>query len=92
MLEKYHNARDVIMAKLAKKGIATRQGTSAVHRLGYYRNKYSLKDNDFPVSLRAECLTIALPLYPQMTDVEQEYVIENLRQVIKEISLQRVGG
>ena len=36
-LEKLRNARDAIMAKLAEKGISTRQGTSAVHRLGYYR-------------------------------------------------------
>ena len=83
------NIRDAIMAKLAERGIATRQGTSAVHRLGYYRNKYGLKDNDFPVSLQAEQLTIALPLYPQMTDEEQDYVIENLHQAVGEISLSR---
>jgi perosamine synthetase len=90
-LEKFHNARDTIMAKLAEKGIATRQGTSAVHRLGYYRKKYGLKDDDFPNSLQAECLSIALPLYPQMTDEEQDYVIRNLRQVVKELSFLRVG-
>jgi len=90
-LEKFHNARDTIMAKLAEKGIATRQGTSAVHRLGYYRKKYGLKDDDFPISLQAECLSIALPLYPQMTDEEQDYVIRNLRQVVKELSFLRVG-
>jgi len=89
-LEIYHNARDAIMAKLAEKGIATRQGTSAVHRLGYYRKRYGLKDDDFPISLQAECLTIAIPLFPQITDEEQDYVIENMHQVIKELSPLRV--
>jgi len=86
-LEKFHSVRNVIMAKLNEKGIATRQGTSAVHTLGYYRRKYDLSDDDCPLSLQADCLTIALPLYPQMTDEEQSYVIDNLLQVVKGISL-----
>jgi len=36
-------------------------------------------------------LSIALPLYPQMTDEEQDYVIKNLRQAVKEISLSRAS-
>jgi len=90
-IEKLRNVRDTIMARLAERGIATRQGTSAVHALGYYRKKYGLKEDDFPVSLRAEHLTIALPIYPQMTDEEQDYVINNLRQAVGEISLSRTG-
>ena len=73
------------MTRLGEKGIATRQGTSAVHRLGYYRNKYSIEDDGFPLSLRADRLTIALPLYPQMTEGEQGYVIENIHQVVKDV-------
>jgi len=88
-IDELRNVRDTVMAKLIERGIATRQGTSAVHRLGYYRKKYGLKDNDLPVSMRAELHTIALPLYPQMTDVEQDYVINNLRQVTKEVLLTR---
>jgi len=90
-IEALRIARDAVMAKLAERGIATRQGTSAVHRLGYYRNKYGVKDDDLPISLQAECLTIALPLYPHMTDKEQDYVMVNLRQAVKEISLSRAS-
>lgn len=82
-IEVLSRTRNKIMAKLAKRGIATRQGTSAVHQLEYYRNKYKLKPDAFPFSLLADQLTITLPLYPQMTDEEQGYVIDNLRKEIK---------
>ena len=84
-LEKLNRTRDKIMTRLGEKGIATRQGTSAVHRLGYYRNKYSIEDDGFPLSLRADRLTIALPLYPQMTEDEQGYVIDNIHKVVKDV-------
>ena len=78
-------ARDIMMAKLTEKGIGTRQGTSAVHQLGYYRRKYRLESSDFPASSQADCSTLALPIYPQMTDAEQDYVIENVRQIVRSL-------
>lgn len=82
-LEKLHDIRNTIMTKLNEKGIANRQGTSAVHRLNYYRRKYGLEDDDCPLSLQADYLTITLPLYPQMTEEEQGYVIDNLLKIVK---------
>lgn len=78
-------ARDTMMTKLAEKGIGTRQGTSAVHLLGYYHKKYGLEDSDLPASAQADRTTLALPMYPQMTDAEQDYVIENVRQVVRSL-------
>jgi dTDP-4-amino-4,6-dideoxygalactose transaminase len=83
VIEELSRTRNKIMAKLAEKGIATRQGTSAVHQLGYYRNKYKLKVDDHPFSLMADRHSITLPLYPQMTNEEQDYVIENLHRELK---------
>lgn len=81
-IKKLSKSRNKIMERLGKKGIATRQGTSAVHQLGYYRDKYKLNVDSFPFSLLADRLTITFPLYPQMTTEEQDYVIENVRQVV----------
>jgi len=82
----YPEARNRVMAELGDRGIATRQGTQAIHTLGYYQRKYGLKPEDYPNALAADRLSIALPLYVQMTDEEQEYVIENLVEVVgKEI-------
>lgn len=71
--------RDLLMGKLAKDGISTRPGTHAVHMIDYYRRRYDeLRPLEFPNAYLAEKLTIALPLYPQMTDEEQDYVVAAL--------------
>jgi dTDP-4-amino-4,6-dideoxygalactose transaminase len=72
-------ARNIFMQKLEDKGIATRQGTHAVHTLSFYKNKYSLNDDDFLMSYSADRLSIALPLYPQMSNEEFDYVLSCLR-------------
>lgn len=83
-LDNLNEIRNKIMFKLEEKGVGTRQGTHAVHTLGYYRQKYHLDDDEYSASLAADRLSITLPLYVQMTDEEQEYVIENLIKVIRE--------
>ena len=75
-------SRNDIMQKLEDTGISTRQGTHAVHTLGYYKQKYGFHESDFPNSLKADRQSMALPLYPQMTDEEQDYVIKNLKDIL----------
>lgn len=70
--------RNNLMDNLEKSGIATRQGTHAVHTLGYYRNKYGYQDYDLPNAYECDRLSIALPLYVTMRQEEQDYVIDKL--------------
>lgn len=77
-VERLHERRNVFMTELESRGVATRQGTHAVVNQGYYRRRYDLRAEDFPNALLAEKLSIALPLFPQMTDAEQDYVVEQL--------------
>lgn len=77
-LEVLHERRNHLMDSLEAAGIATRPGTHAVHTLGFYRRKYGIEPEDLPNALIADRLTIALPLYAQMTEAEQEYVLEHL--------------
>lgn len=83
-LERLRTRRDLLMQKLNQVGISTRQGTHAVHSLGYYREKYKLDPWDFPNAWVAEHLSIALPLYPQMKDEEQAFVEEMLKRGLDE--------
>ena len=78
-IDRINIRKNKFMEKLEEKGIATRQGTHAVHTLSYYKNKYDLKDEDFLMSYAADRLSIAIPLYPTMNEEEFEYVIENLK-------------
>jgi perosamine synthetase len=75
-----HERRNELMSKLEQQGIATRQGTHAAALQDYYAEKYQLQPEMFANAYVAEKLSLALPLYPQMTDSEQQFVIDQLRQ------------
>ena len=62
--------RNEFMQYLTDLNIATRQGTHAVHTLGFYRNKYHLNSNDYINAYAADRLSVTLPLYAGMTDEE----------------------
>jgi perosamine synthetase len=67
--------RNRIMEELAAADIQTRPGTHAVHRLGYYRNKYDIAPDDFPNAALCEDTTITLPIFPGMTEEDQSTVV-----------------
>ena len=72
-------ARDALAERLEGQGIASRQGTHAVHALGYYRDRYDLSPEDFPNAWAADRQSLTLPLYATMSDDEQAYVIDAVR-------------
>jgi dTDP-4-amino-4,6-dideoxygalactose transaminase len=72
--------RDKILSDLADKGIATRQGTHASHTLECYQKLYSIDTEALPNSYACDRLSLTLPLYVQMTDDEQDYVVEQLKE------------
>ena len=70
------------MNKLEVMTIATRQGTHAIHTLGYYKDKYKFNDEDFLMSYAADKLSIALPLYANMSSEEFDYIISNIKNAL----------
>jgi perosamine synthetase len=75
-----HRRRNELMMRLEKLGIATRQGTHAPVIQGFYREKYGLRPEQFPASYMGDRLSLALPLYPQMTESEQSLVVRQLQE------------
>jgi dTDP-4-amino-4,6-dideoxygalactose transaminase len=67
------------MADLERRGIATRQGTHSPVLTRLYASKYGLRPEDFPASVIADRLSLAVPLFPQLTEDEQQAVAEGLR-------------
>lgn len=76
--------RNNLLQKLEDIGIATRQGTHAVHLLGYYKNRFGYKPEDYENAYACDHLSITLPLYIGMTDDDQAYVVEMIRKTIDE--------
>ncbi|MDX1838012.1 DegT/DnrJ/EryC1/StrS family aminotransferase [Legionella taurinensis] len=75
--------RNHMMQILEENGIATRQGTHAVHTLDYYAKRYQLRDEQYINAYAADRLSIALPLYAQMTPEEFDYVVHHLSEAIQ---------
>lgn len=71
--------RNAFMDYLQQKGISTRPGTHAVHMLKYYAEKYNIKSSDYLNSMIADQCSIALPLFPAMTEEEFDYIAEAIR-------------
>jgi perosamine synthetase len=67
--------RDELMQRLLDEKIATRRGVMLSHAEPAYAGEAV---NPLPHSEHASAHTMLLPLYPQMTQADQDYVVEAL--------------
>ena len=82
-VERLHQQRNTLMARLETKGIATRQGTHAPVILDYYAQKYELRPEQFSNAYIADRLSLTLPLFPTMSDDEQDEVCRQLQEAFR---------
>lgn len=80
-VDRLHEQRNEVMASLEERGIATRQGTHAAFIQDVFAHKYALRPGDHPNAYVCDRLTIALPLFPQLSEAEQQTVIDALLAV-----------
>lgn len=73
--------RDSFALELKKQGVEVGLHYIPLHFLTYYKNKYSLKVNNFPVALTTYQQVMSLPIYASMENKEVEYVIEKIKSV-----------
>lgn len=76
--------RNAIMSRMSLAEMQSRPGTHAVHRLGYYRNKYRLRPEQYPNAALAEDTTITLPILPYMRATDQDRVVDVVRKALRE--------
>lgn len=74
--------RNQIMTLLEEHHIQTRPGTHAVHRLGYYRNKYNIDPDLYPIAAKSEDCSVTLPIFPGITEKNQKYIIELIKNAL----------
>lgn len=77
--------RNKLLEKLENYGILTRQGTHAVHMLEYYKKRFGNMPEKFKNACKADRLSIALPLYVQMSEADQAYVTDTFRKLLDEM-------
>ena len=75
--------RDSFAVDLRNAGIETGLYYIPLHLLSYYKSKYSLRVNDFPVALRTYQQVLALPLYASMDEKQVKFVIDSVKKIAK---------
>jgi dTDP-4-amino-4,6-dideoxygalactose transaminase len=68
------------MQSMLDRGVATRRGIMCIHREKPYAETVRFP---LPISEDAQDRTILLPLYPQMTEAEQDQVIGALQEALR---------
>jgi perosamine synthetase len=71
--------RDQLMQELLDRGVSSRRGIMAIHRELPHRNE--TWDLRLPVTNLVTDTTVVLPLFTEMTEEEQDYVIECVEEI-----------
>lgn len=78
-----HTKRDDFMLFLKERSIGTTPYYTPLHLFTYYQKMFGYKEGDFPNAEYVGERIVCLPLYYEMTDAEQDYVIDNVMQFFK---------
>ncbi|MBB1613372.1 UDP-4-amino-4,6-dideoxy-N-acetyl-beta-L-altrosamine transaminase [Pseudomonas sp. UMC65] len=78
-----HSHREVFEG-LRKAGIGVNLHYIPVHLQPYYRD-LGFAEGDFPEAERYYAQAVSLPMYPGLTDDQQDYVVQQLRHWIQEL-------
>jgi dTDP-4-amino-4,6-dideoxygalactose transaminase len=74
--------RDQFIDAMAQRGIGASVHFIPLHRHPYWRDRYGLRDEMFPVATRAFESAVSLPLYSKMSDADVERVIGSVREIL----------
>ena len=73
--------RDSFATKLKDEGVESALHYIPLHLLTYYKSKYSLRVNDFPVALKVYQQMLSLPIYPSMSEEDVKFVSSKIKKV-----------
>lgn len=75
--------RDRIINALRERGIEASFHFLPLHLSPYARTNYNYSESDFPITEMVSNSLIRLPTYPDLTESEQEYIIDSLYDIFK---------
>lgn len=74
--------RDTLIVRLQERNIGVSVHYTPLHRMSYWQESCGLQAGAFPNAEAVGRSCISLPLYPDMTEEEQDYVLESLKEAI----------
>ena len=72
--------RNNLYQKLKEKGISTSVHFIPIHKHPYYKNRFSFRNRDYPVSNTVYEQSLSLPIYPGLSEKEVNYIIKYVVQ------------
>jgi perosamine synthetase len=75
--------RDGVVSALRARGVESKPYLPAIHLMSFYRQRFGHREGEFPVCENVARRSLALPLFPELTDAQAERVVEGLRQVVE---------
>ena len=85
-LDKLTCSRDELMAVLKERDIGTSVHYQVLHMFSYYRKKYNYLENAFVEAERIGRSTISLLFFPDLSENDQDYVVDTLWKTLAEFS------
>ncbi len=80
--EKAGISRNRFIENLNEVGIGTSVHYKPLHQMTYYKERYSLKSEDYPNAERTWLGNVSLPIYPNMIEDDLEYICSNIIQLL----------
>lgn len=74
--------RDTFMQKMKALDIGTGLHYNAAHLYQFYQDQFGFKVGDFPLAENICSRIVSLPLFPDLTESEQDRVIDAIQQVL----------
>lgn len=76
--------RDEIIERLKESGIGTSVHFIPLHMHSYYRDRYGMTLEHFPVASEAGETLMSLPFHTKLSDEDQEYIAEKLAALLRD--------
>ena len=77
--------RDSIIKEMAKRGIQCSNYFQTIHLQPFYREKFGYRNGDFPIAENVSTRTLALPFYNDLSEKEVDFVVDNLKKILKNV-------
>ena len=74
-------SRDDYIQKLKEQGVGVSVHFIPLHTMPFYKNRYHLRDDDFPETMRGFRQEISLPIWPGMSPAQVERVIAVVQSI-----------
>jgi dTDP-4-amino-4,6-dideoxygalactose transaminase len=79
--------RDNVLQTMRRYGVGANNYFPPIHLQPFYRDRFTYREGDFPITERVAARTIALPFHNKVTVAECEAVVEHLRAAVLRTSI-----